>query len=481
MVKSNLLLQAKHRYASTRDITFVIIAAIIWAAVIVLLNEAPWETRVTTATMLAAVFLWVLSPLSLSYTSFMAVLVLVITRVIPLETGLGGFATGSLFLILSGLMLAEAINKTDLAQRTAYFVLGRFGGTPGGALAGLFVILQILSFLVPSAAVRITLLLPTVKTIIARSGVPPEDGNLSRMLIIGLAFGATVTGSGVLPAALANIITVDLLTEMTGQRIYYLQWFIYVFPVGVVLAPIMWYILTRTFPPELKEFPGGAREFKRALSEMGSLGIREIKCLGVLTLTMVLWVTESVHGLHTAVPAMLAVVLLGLPVIGIVKWDNMFKINWSTIFLVGFTLSLGAAMNSTGTATYLADGFFNSLAGGKLSLSPVTAVFAAAVCTQIIHLFMGNVTTVLVAVIPLVVEIAPRLGVDPLLLGVVTGVSSLYGFLFPVETISNIVVYGTGYLRPLDMVKPGIYATAASILILTLTAYIWWPLLGLVR
>jgi len=62
----------------------------------------------------------------------MAVTVLIITKAIPLNLGLSGFATGSLFLILTGLMLAQAINDTEFAQRTAYFVLGRFGGTQGG-------------------------------------------------------------------------------------------------------------------------------------------------------------------------------------------------------------------------------------------------------------------------------------------------------------------------------------------------------------
>lgn len=458
---------------------FFVGALLIWAACFFLMEGAAIEIRITAATLLSGVFLWVLSPFPMSFTAFLIIVVLVITKVIPLETGLGGFATGSLFLILSGLMLAEAINETDLATRTAYFVLGRFGGTPRGVLAGILIILQVLGFVVPSSSVRITLLLPTIHTIIENAENEKGNSNISKMLILGLAFGGTISGSGLLPAALSNVITVDLLERLTGTRILYTDWFRYAFPVGLVLLPIVWLVLLRCCPPEIEEFSGGAQEFRRKFREMGPLGLKEKKCLGILALTLALWLTESLHGLHTAVPSMLAVILFSLPGIGFTKWNDLFNINWDTIFLVGFTLSLGTALNSTGTANFLANGFFGILGGQDFALTPVMAVLLVTVFTQVVHLFLGNVTTLLVTLIPIIVELGGRIGVDPVLLGFVTGVTGLYGFLLPVETITNIVVYGTGYLRPFDMIKPGLIITAASILVLTLAAFLWWPLVGL--
>jgi len=480
-VKANKSISiSRLRLGKLSGTTYMVLAAALWLACILLLSDIQWQIRVTTATMISAVFLWVLSSFSLSFVSFMAVVVMVLTRAIPLQLGLGGFATGSVFLIIAGLMLAEAINETDFARRTAYFVLSRFGGTPGGALAGIFAILLILAFAVPSAAVRITLLLPTVKAIIEKAGDKGNKRNITRLFIIGLAFGATVTGSGILPAALANVITVDLLTEITGVRILYTEWFIYVFPVSMVLLPILWFILMRVFPPGMEAFPGGAEEFKNKLLQMGPLGPKEIKCLVILGITMVLWLTEGLHGMHTAVPAMLAVILFSMPKIGYMNWEQMLRINWSTIILVGFTLSLGTILNETGTANFLASLVFNSYSFKEMPLSPVFAVFLVSLFTQVLHIFLGNVTTVLVTLIPFIAQVALKVGVDPLLLGVVTGVSGLFGFLLPVETIANIVVYGTGLLRPFDMVKPGIFITLASILVLTLAGHFWWPLVGLV-
>lgn len=456
-------------------------ALFIWFACFFLMQGVPIEIRITTATLLSGVFLWVLSPFPMSFTAFLIISVLVLTKAIPLEVGLGGFATGSLFLILSGLMMAEAINETDLATRTAYFVLGRFGGTPRGVLAGILIILLVLGFVVPSSTVRITLLLPTIHTIIENAENEKGNKNISKMLVLGLGFGGTISGSGILPAALSNVITVDLLEKLTGTRILYPDWFIYAFPVSLVLLPLVWLVLLRCFPPEIQEFSGGAQEFQRKFAEMGPLGTKEKKCLVILALTLSLWLTESIHGLHTAVPSMLAVILFSFPGFGFMEWNKMFNINWGTIFLVGFTLSLGTALNSTGTANYLASGFFNGILGGQdIALSPVMAVFLVSAFTQVIHLFLGNVTTLLVTVIPIIVELGSRIGVDPVLLGFVTGMTGIYGFLLPVETITNIVVYGTGYLRPFDMIKPGIILTVTSIIVLTLAAYLWWPLVGLI-
>ncbi|MGI6555378.1 MAG: SLC13 family permease [Bacillota bacterium] len=466
---------------SVRGSFFFVCACIIWVGCILLLEGADMQIRITAATLLAGVFLWVLSPFSLSFTSFLIIVVLMLTKVIPLETGLGGFSSGSVFLVLSGLMFAQAIKETDLAERTAYFVLGRFGGTPKGVLAGLMIILQVLGFFVPSSTVRITLLLPTVQTIIKNARNERGVSNISKLLILGLAFGGTITGSGVLPAAFSNIITVDLLQELTGTRILYSEWLRYIFPIGLVLLPFAWFTLLKTFPPEIAEFPGGAEEFRRRGSQMGPLGTKEKKCILILCLTLFLWLTEGWHGLHTAVPSMLAVILFGLPGIGFMEWKTMLDVDWGTIVLIGFTLSLGTALNSTGTANFLANGIFDWTLGGlPVSLSPVLAVFLITAFTQVIHIFVGNVTTLLVSLIPIMVEVAIRLNVDPMLAGVVTGVTGLFGFLLPVETVTNIVAFGTGYLRPTDMLKPGIWITIASIIVLTLAAYFYWPLIGLI-
>ena len=345
--------------ASTRGVSFFLCACIILVLCILLMQGADMEIRITTATLLAGVFLWVLSPFPLSFTSFLIIVVLMMTKVIPLETGLGGFSSGSVFLVLSGLMFAQAIKETDLAERTAYFVLGRFGGTPRGVLAGLMIILQVLGFFVPSSTVRLTLLLPTVETIIKNAENERGVRNISKLLILGLAFGGTITGSGILPAAFSNIITVDLLEELTGIRILYTEWFRYVFPVGLALLPFAWFTLLKVLPPEIKEFPGGAEEFRRRGSQMGPLGTKEKKCIFILLLTLSLWLTESWHGLQTAVPSMLAVILFGLPGIGFMEWKKMLQVDWGTIVLIGFTLSLGTALNSTGTANFLANGIFH--------------------------------------------------------------------------------------------------------------------------
>ncbi|HBT19995.1 MAG TPA: hypothetical protein DEA47_01290 [Peptococcaceae bacterium] len=274
--------------------------------------------------------------------------------------------------------------------------------------------------------------------------------------------------------------TTDLIYDITGKRITYVKWFLYTFPVSLVLLPILWFVLIRVFPTEMKEFPGGAEEFRKRLTEMESFLVNEKKCLAILGLAMFLWVTEGIHGLHSAVPAMVAVILFCIPGIGFMDFGEMLSIDWSTIFLVGFTLSLGAALNETGTANFLAGQIFNNYSLKILTLSPALTVLLVSTFTQIVHIFLGNVTTLIVTLIPLISQIAFKLNIDPVMLGLVTGITGLYGFLLPVETISNMVVYGTGLLKPYDMIKPGIFITLFSIIVLSLAAYLWWPLVGLI-
>jgi len=64
------------------------------------------------------------------------------------------------------------------------------------------------------------------------------------------------------------------------------------------------------------------------------------------------------------------------------------------------------------------------------------------------------------------------------ILGFVTGINCLFGFILVVETIPNIQAYSTGYLTQRDFIKPEIILSIATILLSYLFALTWWNWLG---
>lgn len=461
-----------------KEVIYILIAVAAFFGVLVFTPTAlDWQIRSTLAVMTLAIILWVLEPIPLALSALVAVVALVATGAAPMEGALSGFASGSTFLIAAGFMMAKAINSTPLGNRIAYFFLAKTKNTPGGILAALLIIMEILTFFIPATAVRAALLLPVVLSIIEEFEYKRPAPNIRGMLLLGVAFGANITGLGLLPGAIANVITADLLQQVTGNPVTYVDWMLYAFPLSIVLLPIIWLVLVKCFPPEVKEFPGGQTVFKNKLKELGSISPAEKRCLGILLFTFALWMTEGWHGLHSSITAIIAVVLMCLPGIGCSCWERTMQISWDTVILIATTLSLGNAANQ-GAAQFIAGSFFDLDIMANFFLYPVLTIILLTLFTQIYHLAIGNVATVTITLVPIVYQMALHFGGDPFLMALATGMASLFGFVLVVETIPNVIVYNTGLINSRVLIFPGIILTIVVSLVMGITAAAWWPILG---
>lgn len=434
-----------------------------------------WQIRSTLAVMTLAIILWVLEPVPLALSAFIAIAALVITGAAPMEQALSGFASGSTFLIAAGFMMAKAINSTPLGNRIAYYFLAKTNNTPGGILAAILIIMEVLAFFIPATAVRAALLLPVVLSIIEEFESKGPAPNIRGMLLLGIAFGANITGLGLLPGAIANVITADLMHKLTGEPVTYLEWMLYAFPLSIILLPMIWWVLLKCFPPEVKEFPGGREVFKRKLKELGPVSGVEKRCLGILVFTFAIWMTEGWHGLHSSIGAIIAVILMCLPGIGCSRWERTMQISWDTVILIAATLSLGSAANQ-GAAQFIAGTFFGLGPVGEVFAYPVLAILMITLFAQIYHLAIGNVATVTITLVPIVYQLALHHGANPFMMALAAGIASLFGFILVVETIPNVMVYNTGLLNSKDFLVPGIILTLLVSLVMGIGAAWWWPM-----
>jgi len=80
---------------------------------------------------------------------------------------------------------------------------------------------------------------------------------------------------------------------------------------------------------------------------------------------------------------------------------------------------------------------------------------------------MSNVALVQIFV-PVVFGIADGLGVNPVLLAMPVTLSASIGFMFPIATPPNAIVFSSGYIRMKDMVRAGVLLDIVSIGIILL-------------
>lgn len=436
--------------------------------------------KLMTAIISFGIILWAFEPIPLGVTGLIVLLLMLLLEVADSTVIFSGFASPAIYLIVGGMMLAQSVNETTLIKRVTYKMLKKWGGTTKGLVGSLVISQQIQAFFIPTTAVRSTLTIP-IATMINKTLDARPESNLRKLIMLSVAFGGNISGTAIMTAAIGNVLTVELLERYAGIKITYFQWFYYTFPIWLLLIPSIWILLLKMFPlpKEQQSFPEIRTEMDARLEELGPVNNREIRCLLILLLTVGLWVSEPLHGLHPSIPALIGVVFMTLPGIGCATWENIVKINYNTILLLSVTLSMGYAFVDSGAADTISEYLSVDLFLGIVQ-NPLMAVVFIVVLTQIFHKLISNVSTAVVVLIPIIISLANNAEVNPLAMGFTAGLTSLYGFMLVVETMPNLLVHSTRLISQKDFLKPGFYATLITMAVTILVAMTWWRWIGLV-
>lgn len=438
------------------------------------------EARQMMAIVAAGITLWIFEVFPLGWTAMLVLLLMLVSGAVPTEAVYRGFASPAVFLIIGGMMLAKAVNETRLSRRISYWVLSRWGGNARGLLASILLIPQIQAFFIPAAAVRTTFLLPVALGVLDAIETKPHS-SLRKMILLGVAFGCTVSGTAVLTAAIGNILTVALLDDLLGINITYFEWFLYTFPLWFFLIPATWFVLIRCFPLTAQEqtFPHVQKNMEQKLRGLGPLDLKEWKCIAILVLVVGLWLTEPLHGFHPSIPALFGVLLMALPKVGVARWDRIVQIHFDTVLLLGTTLSMGYALTESGAAKAIGDLLAVPAVLTWMQV-PIFAVILVVLFSQLTHLMISNVSTAVVTLIPILIGIALQAGVQPAYICLAAALSCLHGFILVVETMPNVLVHSTGQITQREYLIPGLFLTFISMILTILLAMTWWKWLGLV-
>jgi di/tricarboxylate transporter len=147
------------------------------------------------------------------------------------------------------------------------------------------------------------------------------------------------------------------------------------------------------------------------------------------------------------------------------------SIEWRSVFLIAGMLPLGLAMESTGTARFLADGIVGALGG----FGPLAVMAGIYVLASLVTEPMSNAAAT-VLIVPIAIDIALGLGADPRPFVLATVIAASTSFLTPVGHQANVLVLGPGGYRFFDYTRVGALLNVV-ILIATLTFLpMIWPL-----
>ena len=147
------------------------------------------------------------------------------------------------------------------------------------------------------------------------------------------------------------------------------------------------------------------------------------------------------------------------------------SIDWRTVFLVAGMLSLGIAMETSGTARYLADLLLSAIGG----LGPIAALAGIYILAALITQPMSNAAA-MVLVVPIALDTALSLGANHLTFTLAVVIGAATSFLTPVGHKANVLVFGPGGYRFFDFARVGILLTLFLFIMTMIFLPVLYPL-----
>ncbi|TVR51142.1 MAG: DASS family sodium-coupled anion symporter [Puniceicoccaceae bacterium] len=352
---------------------------------------------------------------------------------------LNPLASPILVLFFGGFILAISMSKHGLDKRMAMLLLKPFGRRPAGLLLGVIMITAVFSMFMSNTATTAMMI-----AILAPIYTRAEKGDpFIRALLLAVPFAANIGGIGTVIGTPPNAVAASVLGGM-GYNVTFIGWMIIGFPLAVCLLMILWLVLLKLHRP-------GTSERDLNFADELRIGPRLIIVGVTFATTVLLWMTEPLHGIPSAVVALAPIFVFTTT--GIITRHDLKSIDWDVLVLVAGGLSLGIGMERSGLATYLVD----LVPFETLPLTALMLVFA--VVTVVISNFMSN-TSAANLLIPIAAAIAVW---SPVVGAMVVAFSASLAMSLPVSTPPNAIAYASGLLRTSDMARTGTLLTFVGV------------------
>ena len=272
-----------------------------------------------------------------------------------------------------------------------------------------------------------------------------------------------------------NLMAMQLLESTAGIKITFTQWACLGIPVVLILTPIAFLIVWYIYKPELKTLKGTENVDER-LNALGALGKQEKKYIVFITITLLLWMTESFHGINMAIVSAVAAIVLFLPGINILTWENTKNfIQWEIVVIMCYCMALGTIIWNTGAANWFAS-LLSGLVEGR---SLIVMLIILGLVVAYMHLICPANHAIVSIFVPVACAIAVSQGLNPASLAIPVGFVSSTAILLPLDAVS-LVCYASGHFKMTDMFKAGFFIIIAWVGVVTFIMMTLARMMGLV-
>jgi sodium-dependent dicarboxylate transporter 2/3/5 len=304
-------------------------------------------------------------------------------------------------------------------------------------------------------------------------------------IMLMLAYGASVGGLLTPVGTPPNLIGRGLIEEATGERIGFLDWMLMAAPICALMFVALAVVLLLLNRPEIRRIEGVSEYVRKERAELGKFSQSERNTLIAFAVTVSLWIFPGIIALTSGTESALyetvsgrlnegIVAVLGASLLFLLptdwksreftlNWSDAAKIDWGTILLFGTGIIFGSLLADTGLAETIGQG-----AADTLGLTSTFAITIFAVILAIIISETTSNTASAAVVVPIIIPVAVAAGINPFVPALAATFAASFGFMLPVSTPQNAIVYGSGVVPITKMIRSGISFDVLGALLIVL-------------
>ena len=413
------------------------------------------ESVIAIALLVYAVISWCFQLAAMSVVSLSLILLVPALGLMEFsEAVVSSFGDSTFVFFLGVLLLGNAFQKTALGKRIAVVIFGLFGNRPKQVLFGLMLAGMLLAMWVTEVAAA-AIIFPLATAILEEAKARPDYDKLSKILMIGVAWGPAFGGVATPIATGSNLVAVTYMEQYAAVSISFGHWMAIGVPISLSLLIAGWLILSR----ELKDQSPLVID-----STLPPFGLKEGFLLADFIVAIFLWVLGSVIDIPSHMVALFAGLVLFLPGVSVLDWKSSVKdINWDSIILICSGLLLGDVFFSTGVAEGLANILFIP---ALLRADVFVRVFYIVLTVSVLKIMFSSNTVAGILLVPIMITLGASLDIAAWNLVAPCIFSSALAFIVVTSSPVNVIPFSSGAFTPGDLARRGVVMTIASAVII---------------
>lgn len=438
--------------------------------------SAPEAALPTAAVLWLMAFFWIGEVMPLAATALIPLIAFPLLGVAPIKIVAQGYAHPAVFLLLGGFITARALENYDLHRRFALMILASIGGGKKHIIFGFMLAAFLISMWINNSATTL-MLLPIALSIAMMVEREHKDILFRRLLLLGLAYGATIGGMTTLTGTAPNVLASSFLMDEGLGEISFVDWFLFAAPLTCALLPMAWWVLTHHLPRDAILAPQVQKDIRQSYADQASLTAAQKKVLVLFVSLIALWFMRRPLQAWLEMPLLndstIAIAIACLFFLvpshkgsGLLKAQDLRHVSWDVLLLFGGTLALALMVRESGLTLWLGEAWGNETGKDALSVWGMMLILAGIL---LMTEFTSNTATI-ASLLPFLALVG---GGQADILIPLSALAASGAFMLPVATPPNTIIYGTNEVPLTFMAKQGIRLNLAVWLILSLCVWLW--------